>query len=92
MPKKILDVGNCALDHATIARFLSHHYDCQVDQAHQAHDTLALLREGDYALVLVNRKLDRDQSEGIEVLKQIKEDPELADVPVMLILQQGPAR
>ncbi|MEO2046575.1 MAG: hypothetical protein ABGX16_08365 [Pirellulales bacterium] len=42
MPKNILDVGNCALDHATIARFLSHHYDCQVDQA---HDTLALLRE-----------------------------------------------
>ncbi|MEO2046576.1 MAG: hypothetical protein ABGX16_08370 [Pirellulales bacterium] len=34
---------------------------------------------------MVNRKLDRDQSEGIEVLKQIKEDPELADVPVMLI-------
>jgi CheY-like chemotaxis protein len=44
-----------------------------------------LLREGAYALVLVNRKLDRDQSEGIEVIKQIKEDPELADVPVMLI-------
>jgi hypothetical protein len=48
MPKNILDVGNCALDHATMDRFLTRHYDCQVDQTHQSTDTLALLREGDF--------------------------------------------
>lgn len=85
MPINILEVGNCAMDHATIDRFLTRHFDCQVDQAHQATDALTLLREGDYALVLVNRKLDRDHSNGIEVIKQIKADPECADVPVMLI-------
>ena len=36
-------------------------------------------------LVLVNRKLDVDYSDGLEIIKQIKADPELAKVPTMLV-------
>ncbi len=85
MTKRVLDVGNCGPDFGAISRFLTANFDCQVDQAHGPDDTLAKLRKGDYALVLINRKLDRDYSDGIEILKQLKADSELQSVPVMLV-------
>ena len=54
-------------------------------QAHGADDAIKLLRERDVALVTVNRKLDRDYSDGMDVVKQIKSDEDLGDVPVMLV-------
>jgi len=85
MTKKVLDVGNCGPDFGAISRFLTTNFDCQVDQAHGLEDTQAKLRAGDYALVLINRKLDQDYSDGIEILKQLKSDDDLKSVPVMLI-------
>lgn len=85
MTKRVLDVGNCWPDFVSIKRFLTSHFDCEVMQAHGPEDALAELLQGEYALVLVNRKLDRDYSDGIEVLKQIKSDPALCHVPVMLV-------
>jgi CheY-like chemotaxis protein len=46
---------------------------------------LKILRERQVDLVTVNRKLDCDYSDGVEVIRQIKADPELAAAPVMLI-------
>ena len=85
MTKRVLDVGNCGPDLASISRFLSDRFGCEVVQAHGLEDTLAELRQGGYALALVNRKLDRDYSDGIEIIKAIKADPQLCDVPVMLV-------
>src|SRR5690606_26025863 len=85
MGKRVLDVGNCSPDHAAIKRFLTSHFDCEVLQADGADDALAALRAHDIDLVLVNRKLDMDYSDGVEVIRQIKSGAELADVPVMLI-------
>lgn len=82
MPKKILDVGNCGPDHAAITRFFATHFDGEVAQADKADDALAKLRTEPFDLVVVNRKLDIDYSDGLEVIKQIKE---VSDVPVMLI-------
>ena len=89
MPKKVLDVGNCQPDHEAISNFLSKHFDCQVTQAHGLDDMRTALDggddDGDYVLVLVNRKLDRDYSDGIEIIRQIRADPKLTEVTVMLI-------
>ncbi len=82
---KILDVGNCQPDHGAIRSFLSQHFDCQVTQAHGPIDAIAELRDGGYSLVLINRKLDRDHSDGIEIIRQIKADPQLKAIAVMLI-------
>jgi hypothetical protein len=30
MPKRVLDVGNCYPDFAAIQRFLTRHFDCEV--------------------------------------------------------------
>ena len=43
------------------------------------------MNKREYSLVLVNRKLDRDYSDGIEIIRQLKADDSLQDVPVMLI-------
>jgi two-component system, chemotaxis family, chemotaxis protein CheY len=83
--KRVLDVGNCGPDFVSIKRFLTHHFNCEVVPVDGPEDALAELRRGDYALVLVNRKLDRDYSDGIEVIKLIKADTELRGVSVMLV-------
>ena len=86
MTKRILDVGQCAPDHATLTAFLTDHFECQIVQCHGPEDTMTELARQPYDLVLINRKLDRDYSDGIEIIKQIKSSPaEFAAVPVMLV-------
>jgi CheY-like chemotaxis protein len=83
--KRILDVGNCQPDHASITRLLKSRVDCEIVQAHGAADALAALRASKFDLVLVNRKLDADYSDGMEVIRQIKADHQVQGVPVMFI-------
>jgi len=85
MAKRVLDVGQCVPDHTAIRRLLESNFGATVIQAHDAEETLQALRTSRFDLVLINRKLDLDYSDGIEILRQIKADPELADVPVMLV-------
>lgn len=85
MPKRVLDVGNCSLDHGHITGMLSRNFSANVVQAHGLEDTLDLLRRGQFDLVLVNRKLDQDYSDGLDIIKAIKADAELANVPCMLV-------
>jgi CheY-like chemotaxis protein len=85
MTKCILDVGNCAPDHAAIRDLIESRFDAVVLQAHHAADTLSTLQRQSVDLVLVNRKLDQDYSDGVAIIRQIKATAEWADVPVMLI-------
>jgi two-component system chemotaxis response regulator CheY len=85
MPKRVLDVGQCGPDHAAMRSFFARHFDCEIVPAHGPDDTLAHLRGGRFDLVLVNRKLDQDYSDGIEIIRLVKSDPAIADVPMMLI-------
>ena len=43
------------------------------------------MQAGKFDLVLVNRKLDQDYSDGLDIIKTIKADAALAKTPVMLI-------
>ncbi len=83
--KHVLDVGNCNPDHATVTTFLSKHFEVVIDRAKLPLDAMAQLRAKSYDLVLVNRKLDEDYSDGMEIIRQMKADPALEQVPVMLI-------
>ena len=85
MTKRVLDVGNCGPDFASITRLMTSSFDCVIEQAHGPEDTLNKLRSSDYDLVTINRKLDRDYTDGIEIIKAIKADAEISHVPVMLI-------
>src|SRR5437773_222455 len=85
MSKRVLDVGNCVPDHAAIRGMLEKSFRADVVQADGLDDALAALRKQPFNLVLVNRKLDQDYSDGLEVIKQIKANAKLASVPCMLI-------
>ena len=84
--RRILDVGNCGPDHRAICKMLANCLDdVEVVQAHGAEDTMSHLRLTRFDLVLINRKLDQDYTDGIEILKLIKTDTQTGHIPVMLI-------
>jgi len=83
--KTVLDVGNCSFDHGAIRRLIEGRFDAVVLRAHGPEDALAALANKSVDLVLVNRILDRDGSDGIELIRQIKSNPALAELPVMLV-------
>jgi CheY-like chemotaxis protein len=85
MAKRVLSVGQCVPDEALVRWFLRQHFDCQVVAAEGLEDALAQLRRGPIDLVLVNRKLDSDYSDGIDVIRRLKADPKTADMPVMMV-------
>jgi CheY-like chemotaxis protein len=85
MPKRVLDVGQCSPDHSSIRSFLERNFDCEVVQVDDAAGALARLRDQQFDLVLVNRKLDMDYSDGVDVIHALKADPDAASVPVMLV-------
>lgn len=85
MPKRVLSVGQCMPDHTAISRMLKSRFGVEVVAADKADDALAALRGGPIDLVLVNRKLDCDYTDGLEIIGQIKSDAALKNVPCMLI-------
>ncbi len=85
MPKRVLDIGNCVPDHTSIRRMIEENFGAEVDQAHQWQDAEAQLRAKIYDLVLVNRKLDVDYSDGLAIIERMKAYPALSGIPVMLI-------
>ncbi len=85
MTKRVLDIGNCGPDHNALSHLLSEQFGAQVLQAHGLEDALQALQEQSFDLVTVNRLMDRDGSEGLEIIKRVKADAGLSDTPVMLI-------
>ena len=83
--KTVLSVGQCRPDNAAISHFLSSHFDVQMLFADSEEAALQQLRDQDVDLVLINRKLDADGSDGLEIIQGIKSDSVLAETPVMLI-------
>ena len=84
--KIIMSVGQCVPDHYSIARLMNElGFDIEkVDYPEQALELL-IKNKNQYALVLVNRKIDIDYSDGLELIKKIKSHPEIKDIPVMLV-------
>ena len=83
--KTVVDVGNCGADHGALQGMLEANFSVSLIQAHSAEEALESLRANDVGLLLVNRILDRDHSEGLEIIRQVKSDPALANTPCMLI-------
>lgn len=84
MPR-ILDVGQCGMDHGSISRHLKRSYGAEVAGADSVGEALNSLRGGGFDLVLINRIFDGDGTPGLALIRAIKADPELADVSVMMI-------
>jgi two-component system chemotaxis response regulator CheY len=85
MKKIVLDIGNCNPDHASIVNMLNKYFDVQVLRAHQLSDALAILKRETVDLVLVNRKLDIDYSDGLDIIRYLKQESPWKSLPVMLV-------
>ena len=83
--KRVLDIGSCPPDHMAIRSLIEGAFDASVTQTQSLKDTLALLGTTEFHLVLVNRRLDGDGSDGLAVIERIKSLPELSSPPVMMI-------
>ena len=83
--KTVLSIGQCRPDSAAIAYFFKAHFDVDVLTADLADQALASIEKNSVDLVLINRKLDADSSDGLEILKQIRSGTAKAGVPVMLV-------
>lgn len=83
--KVVLDVGNCGPDHSAISAMFRKHFDVEILRADQLSDTLATLQRQAVDLILINRKLDIDYSDGIEILHAVKRSEAFRHIPVMLI-------
>jgi CheY-like chemotaxis protein len=84
-PRKVLSVGQCDPDSASLARFLNQHFRVSIDRAALPNDAIEKLKTDRFDLVLINRKLDADYSDGTEIVKAIKQDSKLAATPVMIV-------
>lgn len=83
--KRILSLGQCMADHGSISRTFQHHFGAEVVSADTPAEALALLRQEQFDLVLVNRVGDADGSSGLNFIKEMRADESLAAVPVMLV-------
>jgi two-component system chemotaxis response regulator CheY len=90
---RVLSVGQCGFDHSSISRFLKQAIEAQVDPADSADEALQALRSDPsrYDLVLVNRAFDRGGS-GLDLIRSMREDAKLAEVPVMLVSNHDDAQ
>lgn len=81
-----MSVGQCMIDHPAISRLLNS-LGLEVEKIDTADEALRILKtkKNQYSMVLINRKLHVDNSEGMELLKKIKSDPEIKDTKVMII-------
>jgi CheY-like chemotaxis protein len=66
----VLDVGQCGADHAAI-RALCEGIGAQVERAHTGKEALSRIAAGGISLVLVNRILDADGSDGTALIAEI---------------------
>lgn len=82
---RVLSVGQCGFDQAAIERQLRRAFEVEMTSARTFAKALAELRRVTYGLVLVNRLTDADGSSGLDLVRALKADPSLADVPVMLV-------
>ena len=83
--KRVLNVGQCVPDHAAIRSLVERRFGAQVVGADNLKEALAALGQGAFDLVLVNRKLDVDYSDGMEIIRHLKADEQYTAVPVMLV-------
>ncbi len=82
---RILNVGSCDADNYRLEELLARHFSATVVNEATAGGAMSRMAAGGWDLVLVNRIFDEDGTCGLELIKSIKSDGQLAQLPVMLV-------
>lgn len=83
--KTVLSIGQCRPDQAAISHYLTSHFGAKVLTADLPAEAYHVLKTQSVDLVLINRKLDADYSDGMEILQQILADMTTGEIPLMLV-------
>jgi two-component system, response regulator, stage 0 sporulation protein F len=83
--KKVLSVGQCNPDHNTLRNYLETFFDCEIVRIDSTSEALVELEKKSYDLVLVNRKLDVDYSDGTILIAEMQRNSIMKLTPIMLI-------
>jgi two-component system chemotaxis response regulator CheY len=90
---RVLSVGQCAMDHGLLSRYLGREFGAEVRGARTFDEALMALRaEPAYDLVLVNRVSDADGTPGVDLIRSLRSDAGLARLPVMLVSNYSDAQ
>ena len=89
---KVLDVGQCNPDHAMLKALVQRYFEADVDRVMFVEEALQAMRGQRYHLVMVNRLIFEDGSDGTELIRRARQTSELADVPIMLISNHAEAQ
>ena len=64
---------------------LTQHFSVTIDRVMFVDEALDQMRAPRYDLVLLNRLIFDDGSEGLELVRRAKSDPELKTIPIMML-------
>jgi two-component system chemotaxis response regulator CheY len=92
MAKRVLSVGQCGADNWSISRTLEKAFAVEVVPAATSREALDRLRQESFALVLVNRIFDVDGASGLDLIRHVKADNELAATPIILVSNYADAQ
>lgn len=81
---RVLDVGNCDPDHGSICRLLSQ-FDADIDRVMFVDEAKEMLTKNTYDLVLVNRLIFADGSDGLPLVTHIASEMDATAPPIMMI-------
>jgi CheY-like chemotaxis protein len=90
--RRVLDVGQCRPDHSAIRSAIAGRFDVEVDRVMFVDEALDAMRRTAYDLVLVNRLIFDDNSDGAELIRRAKRDERLRDIPIMLVSNYAEAQ
>jgi len=85
MEHRVLIAGQCSFDFGGLAHMFRTQFHAHVDAAASESELRALAGQHPYDLVLVNRVFDADGTSGLEVIRAWIADPQVAQLPIMLV-------
>jgi|688.fasta_scaffold1571168_1 hypothetical protein len=80
----VVDLGQCEPDHAAIKRLVES-LGASVVRAHSADQAKGFIAKGGVKLVLVNRVLDSDGSDGVGLIPDLLASGKASAIKVMLV-------
>jgi CheY-like chemotaxis protein len=89
---RVLSVGQCGFDHRRITNHFEQSFDARGLGVSTFDEALDAMRRERYDLVLVNRVNDDDGAPGVELIRSVKAEVQLADVPMMLVSDYADAQ
>ncbi|MDA7880616.1 hypothetical protein N9B31_10295 [Mariniblastus sp.] len=83
--QKLLIVGQCDFDYQRISFVVKKNYNIEIHRADLFDDAIQSALDTQYDLIMINRLLDIDRSEGMAVLHELKSNPQTEHTPAMII-------